>query len=76
MCETMDACCDACRRLKGAMRIACPFPTPPPPPLARFAASESLATAASHLASDMGSGDGIFGTTPASAHARAGMLTA
>ena len=52
------------------MRIACPFPTPPPPPLARFAASESLATAASHLASDMGSGVGIFGTTPASAHAR------
>ncbi len=74
MCETMDACCRACLGLNGAMRVARP-PTPPPPPLARAAAAASLATAASHLASDIGSGVGMFASMPASEHARRTLAT-
>mmetsp|Transcript_11301 Transcript_11301/g.47262 ORF Transcript_11301/g.47262 Transcript_11301/m.47262 type:complete len:264 (+) Transcript_11301:1169-1960(+) len=74
MCETMDACCRACLGLNGAMRVARP-PTPPPPPLARAAAAASLATAASHIASDIGSGVGMFASMPASEHARRTLAT-
>ena len=62
MCDTMLACCSACRLLNGATR-------PPPPCAARAHAASWTRMASSQGGVEMGSGAGASGAMPAARHA-------